>query len=82
MLQHFAAAADLRHVYYETADVRYRTAKKRLISEWLLTCVLWYSNSSMSAVIFIRVWLNLNFLGRFSKNTQKSNFMKIPPVEA
>ena len=35
-----------------------------------------------SAVILVRFEWNLNFLDRFSKNTQILNFMKIRPVEA
>jgi len=31
--------------------------------------------------ILVRFWLNLNFLHRVSKNTQISDFMKIPPME-
>jgi hypothetical protein len=33
-------------------------------------------------VIRVRFWLNLNFLDRFSKNTQISNLIKIRPVGA
>jgi len=33
-------------------------------------------------IIRVRLWLNLNFLDRVSKNTQVSNFMTIHPVGA
>ena len=32
--------------------------------------------------IIVRFWWNLNFLNIYSKNTQMSNCLKIPPVEA
>jgi len=31
-------------------------------------------------IIIVGIWRNLNFLGRFSKNTQISNFIYIRPV--
>jgi len=39
-----------------------------------------HSSSCMVPVILVRFWWNMNFLNRFSKYTQISNFMKICPV--
>jgi hypothetical protein len=42
--------------------------------------VYWYS--CKVPFIIVRFWCNLNFLSRFSKNSQIPNFMKIRPVGA
>jgi hypothetical protein len=39
-------------------------------------------SSCKEPVIFVRCWWNLNFTDRFSKNTQISNFVKIPSAGA
>ena len=41
-----------------------------------------YWSSRKIPVILVRFWWYLNFLNRFSKNTQKSNFLKIRTVGA
>jgi len=41
-----------------------------------------YRSSRKVSVILVSSEFNLNFLDRFSKNNQISNFMKIRPVEA
>jgi hypothetical protein len=56
LLKRLDAAADLRHVYCETTDARFSTAKKeKKISGWLLTRVPETNNPNMSAVIFVQV---------------------------
>jgi len=41
-----------------------------------------YLCSSKVPVILIRVWWKFNFIDRFFKNTQISNFVTISPLEA
>ena len=41
-----------------------------------------YWSSRNVPVILVRLQWNLNYLDEFSKNTQISNFLKIPPVGA
>jgi hypothetical protein len=42
----------------------------------------WTLSSCKVSALLTRLWSNVNFLDRFSKNTHTSNFMKIRPVGA